>query len=274
MARDISVIYGEIIDTKNSRSELIGLSSTSQTAIYKLWAYITAVAIYTHELLFDLFRDEIELTLNSRINGTSPWYAQKALEYQKGDELQVLGGGTYLGYDPILEDNRIITRCSYSESTIDGAAALSLKVAQGDVGSLSPLSTEDKGGVESYFEKLKFAGTYINIISIQADDIVLSQVTLYHDGVRTDAQIRSDVDDAMNNYLVNLPFDGMFYVEHLRDSMQSVNNVVDVDINLLKRISYLNDLGGITSDIYRRVSLDAGHAKISDTVNYTIAVEQ
>ena len=273
MARDISVIYGEIIDTKNSRSELIGLSSTSQTAIYKLWAYITAVAIYTHELLFDLFRDEIELTLDSRINGTSPWYAQKALEYQKGDDLLVLGGGTYLGYDPILEDNRIITRCSYSESTIDGAAALSLKVAQGEVGSLSPLSTNDKDGVASYFEKLKFAGTYINIISIQADDIVLNDVYVYHDGVRTGNQIRSDVDDAMNSYLENLPFDGMFYVEQLRDSMQDVDNIVDVDIRLLERISYIDPNNPSNSEINRRVSLDAGHAKISPEITYTIVVE-
>jgi hypothetical protein len=262
MARDISEIYGGIIDTKNSRNELNGLNSTSQTAIYKLWAYCTAVAIYSHELLFDIHQEEINATLDSRINGTSPWYAGKALEYQDGDELLVLNGGTSLGYNPVIPDNRIITRCTYFEDLVGAKGRLNLKVAKGDTSNLSDLDLSEKSRVVKYFEKIKFAGTNINIISIPADEIVLEDVTIFHDGVRTDEQIQSDVDDAMDDYLVNLPFDGMFYIEAFRDRIQLVDNIVDVYIVSLSRNQYSGN-GAVNQDIIRRVPLDAGYAKIA-----------
>jgi len=263
MARDINTIYSSIITTKNSRSELDDLNSTSKSAIYKLWAYITSVAIYSHELLWDLFRDEINLTLTERINGTSPWYANKALEYQDGDELISLGDITYLGYDPILLDNRIITRCSYYEDLINYKGRLNLKVAKGQPDSLSELDIDELGRVIKYFEKIKFAGTNINIISIQADEIFLDTVTIYHDGVRTDEEINEDVNNAMDAYLVNLPFDGQFYIQSFIDAIQLVENVIDVYVVALSIKSYLGNPTPTAEPIVRKVLLDAGYAKIA-----------
>ena len=270
MARDITVIYNGIIDTKNSREELSGLNSTSQVAIYKLWAYITAVAIFSHELLWDLFRDEIDSTLDSRINGTSECYSGKA-----GDELLTLGEGTYLGYEPILEDNRLITRCAYFEDEILFKGRLNLKVAKGDVDNLSELDPSEKGRVIKYFEKIKFAGTNINIISIQADEILLDDLTIYHDGVRADQEILTDIGDAMDDYLVNLPFNGQFYIEAFRDRLQQVVNVVDVYIVALSRDSYINGDPQTPDNeaIVRKVVLDAGYAKIKDKSLIKLEIE-
>ena len=269
MARDISVIYTSIIDTKNTRDELNGLNSNSQVAIYKLWAYIVSVAIFTHELLWDLFRDEIDETLTSRINGTTYWYAQKALDYQDGDELKVLGDGTYLGYDPIIEESKIVTRCAFDDS--DGT--LDLKVAKGDVGSLSKLTDGERDGVESYFERIKFAGTDINIISVKGDEIRIDGVTVYHDGVRSDADIASDVEVAMDDFLVNLDFNGIFYIEYFRDAVQEVENVVDVNIAQMSVDSFEDELAPLNSVITRRASLYAGYAKIQDHTQLTVTIE-
>lgn len=268
MARDISVIYTSIIDTKNTRDELNGLNSNSQVAIYKLWAYIVSVAIFTHELLWDLFRDEIDETLTSRINGTTYWYAQKALDYQDGDELKVLGGGTYLGYDPIIEESKIVTRCAFDDS----GGTLDLKLAKGDVGSLSKLTDGERDGVESYFDKIKFAGTDINIISVQGDEIRIDGVTVYHDGVRSDADIASDVEVAMDDFLVNLDFNGIFYVEYFRDAVQQVENVVDVNIAQISLDSFETG-SAVILPITRRISLYSGYAKIHDHTELTVTIE-
>ena len=276
MARDITTIYSGIIDTKNSREELKDLNSTSQTAIYKLWAYIVSVAIFTHELLWDLFRQEINDTLDARINGTSEWYAGKALEYQDGDELLTLGDGAYLGYEPIVEENKIITRCSYFENVIDFKGILNLKVAKGDASNLSNLDPSEIGRVIKYFERIKFAGTNILIISYQADEISLDDLTIYHDGVRPDQEILSDIEAAMDDYLVNLPFDGQFYVEGFRDRLQQVANVVDVYIVALSRDSY--EAGDpntpANTPITRRVTLDSGYAKIKDKSLIKLEIEE
>ena len=278
MARDISVIYNGIIDTKNSREELGDLNSTSQTAIYKLWAYIISVAIFSHELLWDLFRAEIDATLDQRINGTNEWYSTQALLYQDGDELLTLGDTTYLGYDPILEDNQIITRCAYFEDLINFKGRLNLKVAKGGADNLSNLDPSEIGRVIKYFEKIKFAGTNINIVSIKADEIQLDDITIYHDGVRADEDVLSDVGDAMDDYLINLPFDGQFYVEAFRDRIQQVENVVDVYILDLKRTSYINDSDpwlspDIDIPIVRKAVLDAGYAIIQDKSLIKLEIE-
>lgn len=276
MARDITTIYSGIIDTKNSREELKDLNSTSQTAIYKLWAYVVSVAIFTHELLWDLFKQEISDTLDARINGTSEWYAGKALEYQDGDELLTLGDGAYLGYDPIVEENRIITRCSYFENIVEFKGVLNLKVAKGDASNLSNLDINEIGKVIKYFEKIKFAGTNILIVSYQADEILLDDLTVYHDGVRSDQEILSDIENAMDDYLINLPFDGQFYIEGFRDKLQKVANVVDIYIGTLSRDSY--EAGDpntpANSIINRRVTLDSGYAKIKDKSLIKLEIEE
>ena len=275
MARSVSEIYDAIIDSKNQREELSDLNSTSQVAIYKLWAFIVSVSTYTHELLWDLFKEDIENTLVSRINGTNEWYSQQALEYQDGDELLLLDDGTRLGYEPVIGENRIITRAAYFEDLVNAKGRLNLKLAKGDVGSLSELSTEERGRVEQYFERIKFAGTNINIISIQPDEIQLEDVTIFHDGVKTDSEIQTNVEAAINNYLENLPFNGIFYIESFRDAIQSLDNIVDVYIeeNGIKRTSYITGAKVEDIDVVRRAVLDAGYGIIADPSLLKIQIE-
>jgi len=276
MARNITDIYDSIMDYKKSRSELNKLNSTSQAAIYKLWAYITAAAIFTHELLWDIFREEINVTLEARINGTNEWYVGKALEYQDGNELKILSDGTRLGYSPIIEGNKIVSRCAYFEDKVNFKGRLNLKMAKGSPSNLSKLAAEELGRITNYFEKIKFAGTNINLISIKADEIELTDITVYHDGVRTNDDIRVDIEAAMNNFLTNLSFDGIFYIEAFRDSLQEVENVVDINILELKRVSYINgeeEVDKVVSTIVRRVTLDAGYAGISSFTPLKIEIE-
>ena len=278
MARNISTIYDSIIDYKESRSELDGLNSTSQTAIYKFWAYVTSVAIYTLELLWDLFKIEIEDILDKRINGTNDWYAQKALDYQDGDKLTVLGteDNVYLGYSVISEDNKIITRAAYSEDTVSGEKGrLRLKVAKGDTSSLSELDAGERGRFNEYITKIKFAGTNILVISEPADTIDISDTTVYHDGTRTDDDVKEDVLEAINNYLINLPFDGIIFFEKYRDAIQAVEGVSDVHISQIVWVKY--DIPAGNPDIVlpagRQIVLYAGYAKVTDGTEPVVKIE-
>lgn len=258
MARDITEIYDEIIATKNSRQELSGLNSTSNVSIYKLWAYVVSVAIYTHEVLWDLLQLELDENLNNRINGTPEWYGQKSLEYQDGDEL-VVDPVTYAAvYQPVIEGNRIITRASFSENLEDGVLKLNLKVAKGDVGALEPITDDELIRFTSYIEEIKFAGTAIDIVSLDANEVNFQNVTVYYDGTRPQDDVKSDIYSSMNQYLIDMPFDGLFYVQKFVDSIQSVESVTDVYID--------SDNGGIQidfSEVKRVKELLAGYAKLS-----------
>jgi len=270
MAREVTEIYNDIIESKNSRSDLSDLNSNSNVAIYKLWAFICAVAIFSHEVLWDLLQVNIDNTLDSRINGTSEWYSLKALEYQDGDELKRLNNGLSLGYDPVNPQNRVVTRAAYS----DNNGVLDLKLATGEPESLSKLDPVVELRVVEYFEKIKFAGTQINIISIRPDEIVLDDVTVYHDGTRSDDDIATDVSNAIDDYLVNLPFDGVFYIQSFIDAIQVVNNVVDVYVAQIFRDSYLSDENiPVREIVQRKTELDAGYAIIEDISKLKVEIE-
>ena len=59
MARTVNTIYNAILADKANYAELSDLSTTSQTGIWRLWAYITALAIHLHERIFDAFKVEV-----------------------------------------------------------------------------------------------------------------------------------------------------------------------------------------------------------------------
>jgi len=79
MARSIEQINNEIIKAKESEPALVGLTSTSKVAIWRLWAYITAFVIYTLELIFDQHKAEVLDALTQLKPHTARWYRNKAL---------------------------------------------------------------------------------------------------------------------------------------------------------------------------------------------------
>ena len=87
MARPINVVYNQIITDAQAEPELQGLNSNSITAIYRLLAYILAIAINLHEQFWDLFKVEIQEIANRAVPGTVAWYHQQCLQFQYGDQL-------------------------------------------------------------------------------------------------------------------------------------------------------------------------------------------
>lgn len=235
MARTILEIYDSIIAEKESgtllddlspnpetSSQLLtDLSSGSKVAIWRLWAYITAVAIFAHEVIFDVFKEEVQDIADAAAPGTPGWYRQKMLEFQFGDTL------TYVNYqyvyDPVDESARIITRCAVQERS-DGAVLI--KVAKDSGGSPVPLSAPEKSAAESYAAKIKFAGTRLAVTSLNADELDIDY-TIYYDPLIPLATLQSNLQAAADAFLVDLPFNAEFRVTKFTDALQAVEGVVD-----------------------------------------------
>src|SRR5437868_6766764 len=88
MARTISEIQTQILAAVAADAVLSPkLTSTSKTAIYRLWAYIVAVAIWALENLYDLFRIETDEKIALLKPHSLRWYASKAVAFQYGFNL-------------------------------------------------------------------------------------------------------------------------------------------------------------------------------------------
>lgn len=244
MARTLAEIYEEIVAYKDSKAPLTtlqpaadtetqlmsDLDSDSKVAIWRLWAYITAAAIYTHEVLWDLFRNEVEDTAAAAHTGTARWYRDQLLVFQYGDALVYDSDTGKYGYATITPANRIVKQAAVIEGN-NGVVVF--KAAKDNSGDLAGLTTMEKDSLESYIRKIRFAGTRFVLVTGDGDYIRIT-AEIYFDAVITEATVQTNVEAAIKAYVEGLPFNGEFLISKLEDAIQAVTGVNDVVISLVE----------------------------------------
>lgn len=222
----INEIHADITDEVLSDAELSGLSSTSKTAIWRLWSFVTAVQIWMHEFLWVKYKAFLDNAATYAQPHTLAWYQRKALEYQHGDTLVVDNGSVV--YSPINADNRIVIACSVKETT-QGVVVLKAAKDDGNAG-LTALSTAEREGFEGYVNRFKDAGVRTQIVSQNADVLKLVADIYFSPGISPLDTFQPALESAISEYLKNLPFDGVLRKISLVDVMQNVDGFIDIDI--------------------------------------------
>jgi len=253
MARTINEIHDQIITEKQSMNELNALQpeiddaqtllddlkSSSLVAKWRLWVFLTAVAIWIHEKLWDVFKSEVDAIVAAAIPGTARWYRAMCLIYQHGDDL------TYtefkFQYDPIDPTKNIIARASATEQ---GGNVL-LKVAKIENSLPVKLTTAELEAFTEYIDKIKFAGTFCPVISADPD-LVNINLDVHYDPslINANGELLSDtsikpVEDAIINYLTTLPWNGTLRNSAVVDAAQASTGVNDIVLNLIEAKSNL-----------------------------------
>jgi hypothetical protein len=232
MARTIAQIQAAIIAAKEADSNLSGLTSTSRVAMWRLWTYIVAVCQWTLEVLYDQHKQEVKDIIALQRPHTRQWYAAKAKAYQHGMALPADSDA----YAVIDESLQIVKQASPVE-TPDAVNAIRLKVAKEVGGDLGPLSTPELDGFKGYMALCKDAGVRLIVTSGVADDL-RTQLMIYYNplildaaGARLDGTAATPVKDAIKSFLKNdVPFDGLFLPNKLRDAMENVEGVVIAEL--------------------------------------------
>lgn len=232
MSRTIKDIYTEAIAERNKRMELTEFNSDSKLSIMNGLTWVVAAIIHSFETLLDVFAVDISNTINNRINGTPVYYTNALLQYQKGDTLSVREDGLAFGYSNIDETKRMITQVSYTESVDDHNldSKLILKIATGEKGNLTAISKEELVPISSYINKIKFAGTRVEVVSYEGD-VLVPIVTVFYDGAIPEAEIYTKIEDKLKLYIMNTPFDSSVYVSRIIEAIRSTEHVTDVYID-------------------------------------------
>lgn len=240
MARSITYWYDVIITEKNTMSNLNGLlpaidssqklltdlNSKSKVARWRLWVWCVSVAAYTLDVLFDLFKIDLEdLVVRNRF-GQLPWYVYIAKSYQHGYSLSWINNRYQ--YNAVDEAARIIKRAAAEEN----GEVINLKFAKVESGVTVPCNLTEKNAFKSYVEKVKPAGVDINYISEYPDDLKLFISVLYDPMVLTNSgeSILTPgvfpVEDSINNFIGELTFNGTLELCFVNDSIQKSSGVV------------------------------------------------
>lgn len=257
MARTIQEIEAEMIAAKEADVVLNTLTSSSNTAVWRRWIKVIAFIIHLFERFQDVFRQEITDIISSRRIGTLAWYVSAAKDFQLGDDLVEFQAGDY-GYNVIDPAKQIISRAS---AKVEGGE-IKLKVAkEGDEGAVA-LSAQELLQFRSYVELIKFAGTAIEYISLNADTLDIN-CDLYYNGIYATADIQAAVELAVRDFLRDIPFDGSLNKNALIDAITGVEGVTDVVFNTIEATQ-----GAVITSVGREYETLAGYINLDGfTVN-------
>lgn len=275
MARTITQIHTELKSNFIANSDIetkYGLDPAqtfdqqfSKVSIENLFLYIVALSIYVLEQIFDDHKSDVDTALANMRPHRLQWYVEKAKAFQYGDAL-VEDADYYAEED---EEAQIISHASAEEK----AGKLFVKVAKLVNGALAPLAAAELTAFTNYMERVKDAGVSITYISDVGDDLKLVMDIWYNPLVVSEnGELLSNssvkpAEDAINDFIVNLPFNGEFIVTELVDALQAAEGI-DIPVIISAESKYAaNDYTNIDG----KVVPNAGYFNISAenlTLNY------
>ena len=230
MARTIQEIQTLILQAKAQEPALNELNSTSKVAIWRLWVYIIAVAIWSLEKLFDQHRADIDKRLAELKPHTARWYRSKALAFQYGfDLLPDSDKFNNQGHtEEAIEASKIVKYSAVIESKNEGRLIVKIAGEQGE--QLQPITDAQKQAFEAYLQEIKDAGVRLSVVNYQPDVLHL-QMKIIYDPLVLDSNGQSilhatkPVEETIKNYLKRLPFNGELVLAHLIDVLQQAEGV-------------------------------------------------
>ena len=230
MARSIQEIQTLILQVKAQEPALNELNSTSKVAIWRLWVYIIAVAIWSLEKLFDQHRTDIDKRLAELKPHTARWYRSKALAFQCGFDLSP-DSDTFNNQghtEEQIEASKIVKYSAVIESKNEGRLIVKIAGEQGET--LQPITDAQKQAFEAYLQEIKDAGVRLSVVNYQPDVLHL-QMKIVYDPLVLDSNGQSilhathPVETAIKDYLKRLPFNGELVLAHLIDALQQAEGV-------------------------------------------------
>ena len=230
MARSIQEIQELIYQAKAQEPALNELNSTSKVAIWRLWVYIIAVAIWSLEKIFDLHRADIDKRLAELKPHTTRWYRSKALAFQYGfDLLPDSDKFNNTGHtEEQIEASKIVKYSAVVESPNEGRLIVKIAGEQGE--QLQPITDAQKQAFEAYLQEIKDAGVRLSVVNYQPDVLHL-QMKIVYDPLVLDSNGQSiihatkPIETAIKSYLKRLPFNGELVLAHLIDELQQAEGV-------------------------------------------------
>lgn len=281
MARPVSEIQNDILLSISQNEVLSGqLTSTSATAVFRLFTYIVALAIYTLEFLFDNHKSEVTAIIRENKPGTLPWHRTMALLFQFGFSL-VPDRDYYdnSNADPeAVEASKVIKYAAVGEASESSRVILKIAGEAPD-GSLAPILEQQRLSFEDYVKEWKIAGVKVTIINYLPDMLYLSIQ------IKIDPQVLAvngmsilngnyPVKDAIAAYMKELPFNGELRLSHLVDKLQVVEGVLDATI-LSAHSAWINPETsgyGNPASIAIAVIPESGYFEVANYDNLTYVV--
>jgi hypothetical protein len=203
------------------------LSNPSSVAITAFQMWLVALAMYTQQVLWRVFKSEtIELALDGHF-GTRRWWVAKALKFQYGYDLSFTDkDGIYTAID---EAAQIVEQAAVDES----AFRVIVKVVRLNGDLYTKLTADQLLAFQDYCDELAPAGIKVEARSVDPDRLKLKGKIIC-DAMQGVPVIKSEVELAIDKYLISLDFNGVFNITKLKAVILAVPGVEDVQLDTIE----------------------------------------
>lgn len=226
MARNTQDIYQEMLIAKQDSPEMDVMDSPSNTAFWQLILRFLAQIHHWMEEKWDAFKVELQAVIDSSQYGTFEWWERIIREFQYGDELFYINNRwQYLTID---KTKQIIAYVSID----DPSGVVKPKVAKMNNNRPLLLSADEAAALSSYLRKRRPPGTRLLVQSLPADKLK-AYLTIHYNAQVGEAAIKVAVEQAYLNYINNLDFNGVFYINKLIDKLQSIPAVINEQVEVI-----------------------------------------
>ncbi len=232
MARDITTIKTLITNKYVAEMAAVGFTvdptTWSVVSIERCFIFVIAFCQNILEQLFDTHKADVNALIATDKTHTAQWYATKATAFQYG--CTVVQDQDYYDNSLLTDAQAAATKIVAYAAVTEESDGLNLKVAK-DTGDLVPLTNTEVTAFSAYMKQIKDAGVFLTIISEAADSLKLNAGIVYNPQVLDSNGVSildgsTPVADAINTYLKNLPFNGVFAPQDLTDAVQKVDGVI------------------------------------------------
>lgn len=279
MARSISVIHQQMLTAIAADPNLSDLSSTSKVALYRLFAYVMAVSIWTLDKLFDIHTDELSQKLRTQKSGVLSWYRTMALRFQFGftlvEDQDYFDNG--IATPEEIEASKVIKYAAVNEA--EESSRVIIKIAGETAGVLAPVSGAVEVAFAEYIKDVRWAGVAVEIINYLPDLLYLMLQIKYDPLLLTNAgqsilNGNYPVNEALNEFMKELKFDGELRLSALVDKLQAVAGVEDATV-LNAQSAWIDPLlggYGLPENIFISKVAESGYYKIDnfDSIEYVV----
>lgn len=247
MNKTLAEIFSEMEGAKNGNAILSTLDSTSKTSIWRLLFEVISWSILNFQNAVGLHLQEIkDLIANQKVFNLRR-YRSEALRFQYGFDLQNESdqfkptyednGIEIIATSQQIEDSKIIKYAACNRVIDNGRAKIVMKIAPGILDEIFPADVMQ--AFAKYMEEISPAGDHLTIINYLPDMLKFSfkikydPMVLLADGMNI-ITAKYPVQEAIENFLKNLPFNGELSVQKFESAIMAVDGVEDLQTLLVQ----------------------------------------
>lgn len=199
-------------------------SHFSKVSVESVLFGVVAMRDYVLARLFDNHKREVTNMIETILPHRPKWYADKTMNFMYNHTL-IPDRDVYdtAGWsDGDIAKAKIIKHAVAVEN--ESASVLTIKVAGEKDGKRQPIADDAEAMLRAYLAEIKDAGVRIELVNREADKLKC-ELKIYYNVQKDAMDVKYACEDAVKDYIGNLPFNGRYVNQTLVDRLQATDGV-------------------------------------------------